>query len=57
MVLPVRPWRKFHPLTCFPMDLQGMLVFWPWGLFGFWPGEAAADGCSSAWGVLANGTD
>ena len=21
MVLPVRPWRKFHPWTCFPADL------------------------------------
>ena len=21
MVLPVRPWRKFHPWMCFPMDL------------------------------------
>ena len=39
------------------MDLAKDATFLAMGPLGSGLGEAVADGCSSAWGVLANGTD
>ena len=56
MVLPVRPWGKFHLWMCLLVDLVRKAAFFGHGdCLGSGLEEVVADGCSSVLGVSVNG--